>query len=307
MRKSFVDTMIECAREDENVVLLMAEVGFSVVEPFEKEFPNRFFNTGIAEQNLVLTAAGMALKGLRPVAYSMSAFLDSRAFEQIKVSVAYQNLPVVLISVGSGLSYGEMGSTHHAIEESAIMRSLPNLNVVFPSNAVELRGALKKALSDNKPYYISYPKAMAPETKEYPFEPGKAVCHREGKDGSILAFGFSVNDAIAASDILKDKGLNIGVYGFHTVKPLDREAICKAAATGNIFVVDEHNYSAGMGGETARILLENKIKIDNFVDISVPDCFQDVVARYAEMKEMYSLDAKGIAEKIEKSLGNKKS
>ena len=302
MRKSFIDTMIECAREDENVVLLMAEVGFSVVEPFEKEFPDRFFNTGIAEQNLVLTAAGMALKGLKPVAYSMSAFLPSRAFEQIKVSVGYQNLPVVILSVGTGLSYGEMGSTHHAIEESAIMRSIPNLNVVFPANAVELKAALKKALSDNKPYYISYPKAMAPEIEEYPVEIGKAVCHRQGEDGAILAFGYNVNDAISASDILAEKGKKVAVYGFHTAKPIDRDAICKAATTGNIFVVDEHNYSGGIGGEVARVILENKIKVDNFVDISIPDCFQDSVGRYNEMKERYGLTGERIAQKVEETI-----
>lgn len=299
MRKCFIDTMLECAREDENVVLLMAEVGFSVVEPFEKEFPNRFFNTGIAEQNLVLTAAGMALNGFHPVAYSMSSFLPSRTFEQIKVSVCYQNLPVIILSVGSGLSYGEMGSTHHAIEESAIMRSLPNLNVVFPSNAVELKAVLKKALSDNKPYYISYPKAMAPEINDYPVEIGKAVCHRNGEDASILSFGFGTNEAIKASDILKEKGINVGVYGFHTSKPLDKEAIIKAAKSKNVFVVDEHNYSAGIGAEVARVILENNITINNYYEFSIPDCFQDVVNRYNEMKEMYSLNGEKIAEKIE--------
>lgn len=307
MRKCFVDTVIECAREDESVALLMAEVGFSVVEPFEKEFPDRFFNVGIAEQNLIMTAAGMALKGMHPIAYSMASFLPSRAFEQIKVSVCYQNLPVVIVSVGTGLSYGEMGSTHHSIEESALMRSIPNLNVIFPSNTVELRGALKTALTDNKPYYISYPKAPAPEVAEYPFVMGKAVKHRAGKDGYILAFGYSVNQAVSASDMLREKGLDIGVYGFHTVKPLDREAICEAAVTGNIFVMDEHNYCAGMGGEVARVILEMGIPVKTFREFSVPDCFQNTVARYTEMLNVYRLSAAGVAEGIEAELkGDKK-
>jgi transketolase len=171
---------------------------------------------------LILTAAGMAVKGMHPIAYSMSCFLPSRAFEQIKVSVGYQKLPVVIVGVGSGLSYGDMGSTHHAMEESALMRSVPNLNVIFPGNAIELEGALRTALADNKPYYISYPKAMAPKIEPYPFEMGKAVCHRNGADGVIFGFGFAVNEAIAASDLLKEKGIHLAVYGLHTVKPLDR-------------------------------------------------------------------------------------
>ena len=155
MRNSFLNAITECARQDERVALLMAEVGFSVVEPFEKEFPNRFYNTGIAEQNLVATSAGMAVAGMRPIAYSMSSFLATRAFEQIKVSVCYQNVPVILISTGSGLSYGEMGSTHHAIEESDILRSLPNLKVAFPSDGYELSETIKYALSQDSPFFIS--------------------------------------------------------------------------------------------------------------------------------------------------------
>lgn len=299
MRNYFVNTMIECAKEDPSVALLMAEVGFSVVEPFEKEFPNRFFNTGISEQNLVLTAAGMAVAGMHPVAYSMASFLPSRAFEMIKVSVCYQNLPVIILSIGSGLSYGELGSTHHSIEESALMRSLPNLNVVFPSNGKELGNVLKYALRDNKPYYISFPKAPAPNADEHVFEFGKAVKWRKGKDGAIIAVGFSVNNAIIASDMLKEKGLDIAVYGLHTVKPLDKQAIIEAAKTKNIFVVDEHNYAAGIGGEIARLILEDGVKINKYHEFSIPDCFVDNVSRYSELLDMYNLSAERITIEIE--------
>ncbi len=299
MRNYFVNTMIECARRDPSVVLLMAEVGFSVVEPFEEEFPDRFYNTGISEQNLVLTAAGMAVAGMHPVAYSMAAFLPSRAFEMIKVSVCYQNLPVIILSIGSGLSYGELGATHHAIEESALMRSLPNLNVVFPSNGYELRDALTYALKDNRPYYISFPKAPAPDVNEHVFEFGKAAKYRIGNDGAILAVGFSVNNAIKAADILSQRGINISVYGVHTVKPLDKEAVIEAAKTKNIFVVDEHNYSAGIGGDIARIILESGIQIAKYHEISIPDCFADNVAKYPELLDMYNLSVERIAVEIE--------
>ena len=298
MRKAFIDTMLECARKDKNVALLMAEVGFSVVEPFEKEFPDRFFNTGIAEQNLVLTAAGMALKGMKPVAYSMSAFLPSRAYELIKVSIAYQNLPVVLVSTGSGVSYSKLGSTHHAIEESALMRSLPNMNVLFPCDAKEFKGALNYALNDNKPYYISTPKLPAPKENGQPFKINKAIQYREGKDGAILAVGFSVHEACKAADELKKKNIELAVYGIHTVKPIDIETIINVACLKNIFVIDEHQYCTGIGGEVARIILENHLLIDNFYDFGIPDCFVNEVRNYDKIMEGYGLTSCQIADKI---------
>ncbi len=299
MRNSFVNTMIECAEKDDKVALLMAEVGFSVVEPFEKKFPERFFNTGIAEQNLVLTAAGMALNGMRPVAYSMSAFLASRAFELIKVSVCYQNLPVVLMSVGTGLSYGEMGSTHHAIEESTIMRSLPNMSVEFPADGAELSDTIKYALSEQKPFYISFPKA--PDTKliAHNYEYGKGVMYKDGKDGAIIAVGYSANNAIKAAEALKEKGIDIAVYGLHTVKPLDKELIIKAALKKNLFIVDEHQTCGGTAADIAKILLENKVVPETFVDLSIPDTFVDKVSRYNELLNLYGLSAEKIQEKIE--------
>ena len=299
MRSTFVNTMIECARKDEKVVLLMAEVGFSVVEPFEKEFPNRFFNTGIAEQNLVLTASGMAMAGMCPVAYSMSSFLPSRAYELIKVSVCYQNLPVVLVSTGTGVSYSQMGSTHHAIEESALMRSLPNMNVLFPCDKQELKDALVYALSENKPYYISYPKLPAPQVESHPFIPNKAVQYKEGKDGAILAVGFSVQEACKAADLLKEKNIDLAVYGMHTVKPLDKEMILEAGKTGNVFVVDEHQSCCGIGAEVAKVLLENKVKIERFKEFSINDTFLDCVRSYNEMIDLYGINSNRIAVSIE--------
>lgn len=299
MRNAFINTMIECARKDERVALLMAEVGFSVVEPFEKEFPKRFFNTGIAEQNLVLTAAGMALKGMRPVAYSMSAFLASRAYEMVKVSICYQNLPVVLVSTGSGVSYGQMGSTHHAIEESVLMRSLPNMNVEFPCNARELRECIKYALNEQKPYYISFPKLPAPDGIEYEYKSGQATCYKKGKDGAIIGVGFAVNNAIKAAEVLKYRGIDLAVYGLHTVKPLDVEAIISAGKTGSIFVVDEQQTCGGIGAEIAKILIENSIKVERFKEFSIKDIFLDSVMSYEEILDAYDLSAKKIEIKIE--------
>lgn len=298
MRKYFIDTMMECAKKDNRVALLMAESGFSVVEPFEKEFPDRFYNTGIAEQNLVLTAAGLAMSGMKPVAYTMASFLPSRAFEMIKISVCYQNLPVVLVATGSGLSYGPLGSTHHSIEESALMRSLPNMNVLFPSSGKELEEAIKFALSEEKPYYISFPKLPAPEIEERQFEFGKAVKYTCGDKATIFAVGFAVHDAMKAAEVLKQKGIETSVYGLHTVKPIDKEAILEGAKNKRIFVIDEHQSVGGVGSEIAKIILEHGMAIEKFVDLGIPDCFVDKVASYNELKEMYHISAEKIVEKV---------
>jgi transketolase len=302
MRNAFINTLIEMADSDPRIALLMAEVGFSVVEPFERKFPNRFYNTGIAEQNLILAASGMAIAGMRPVAYSMSCFLPSRAFEQIKVSVCYQDVPVTIVAQGMGLSYGELGPTHHATEESALMRSLPNMTVIFPSDPGELSSALKYAIGSNHPAYISFPKAPSPNLPEHGFEECRAVRYRSGRDGTILAVGIAAGDAMAAAEALATQGFDLGVFGLHTVKPLDAEAILDAGATGSVFVVDEHQGHAGVAGDIASLLLSAGIKVNRFEDISIKDEFAPKVARYRELLEQFGLDATRIAERIEEKL-----
>jgi transketolase len=297
MRNAFMQALLSSAEEDSRVVLLMAEVGFSVVEPFEKKFPDRFFNTGIAEQSLVVTAAGMAVAGMRPIAYSMSSFLPTRAFEQIKVSLCYQKLPVTLVSVGTGLSYGEMGPTHHAAEESALMRALPNMTVIFPSDATDLGEAIKWATRhDGGPVYISFPKAPAPALPAHDFIPGKAVKYRTGSDGALFAVGLMADTALKAAELLDEKNIHLSVYGLHTVKPLDETAVTEAAATGSVFVLDEHY--AGTGDAIASSILKQGCPIKRFADFSLPDTFPDKVLRYREMLEEYSLTEGKIADRI---------
>ncbi len=302
MRNSFLNTMIECAENDKRVALLMAEVGFSVVEPFEKKFPDRFYNTGIAEQDLVLTAAGMAMNGFHPVAYSMAPFLPSRAFEMIKISVCYQNLPVILVSVGSGLSYSELGSTHHSIEESALMRTLPNMTVEFPSDGAELRDTLKYAFSQEKPFYISFPKAPDIKLQEHSYEYGKGYKYKDGNDGAIIAVGYAVNNALKATELLKAYNIDVAVYGLHSVKPLDIELIKEAGNKKNVFVVDEHQSCCGVAAEIAKILIQNNIMPKSFCDVSILDTFVDEVSRYNELQKAYNMDAESIKNTIVQKL-----
>ena len=303
MRNAFVNTLLDIAENDRRVALLMAEVGFSVVEPFEKKFPARFFNTGIAEQNLILTAAGMAMDGMRPVAYSMSCFLPSRAFEQIKVSVCYQNVPVTIAAIGAGMSYGELGPTHHATEESALMRALPNLTVIFPADGEELASALRYSINSDSPTYISFQKAPSPKLPPHDFEVGKAVRRKKGRDGAIIAVGMAVSEALAAAESLNAKGLELSVYGLHTVKPLDDEAIMEACETENVFIVDEHQNHAGISGDIAELILGSGASVKRFRDISIKDEFAPKVARYPELLDRFGLSAAKIAETIAAAFG----
>lgn len=298
MRNAFLQAVLEGAAADARVALLMAETGFSVVEPFQKQFPDRFYNTGIAEQDLVSIAAGMALGGLRPVAYSMSAFLPSRAFEQIKVDVCYQDLPVILVSTGTGLSYGNLGATHHATEEGALMRVLPNLTVFFPACGEELREMFQYALKSEHPTYISMPKAPSPKLPEHGFIPGKPVRYRTGSDGTVFAVGHSVLEALRAAEELEKQGVQVSVYGLHTLKPLEEREICAAAGTGRVFVVEEEQRSAGMGGEIARILLEGGVPVKTFRSFAIPDEFAGPVLSWPEQVEEYGLSGDKLAQGI---------
>lgn len=298
MRNAFLQAMLEGAAADERVALLMAETGFSVVEPFQKQFPDRFYNTGIAEQDLVSIAAGMALGGLRPVAYSMSAFLPSRAFEQIKIDVCYQDLPVVLVSTGTGLSYGNLGATHHAAEEGALMRALPNLTVFSPACGEELREMFRYALKLEHPAYISMAKAASPKLPEHGFVPGKPVRYRTGADGTIFAVGHSVVEVLQAAEQLEKQGVQISVYGLHTLKPLDAQEICAVAGTGRVFVVEEQQRSAGVGGDIARILLEGGVPVKTFRSFAIPDQFAGPVLSWQEQIDEYGLSGNKLAQSV---------
>ena len=291
MRNAFVEGLIEIAEQNDKLVLLMAEVGYGVVEPFERKYPDRFFNTGISEQSLVLNAAGLAIQGYHPVAYSMSSFLPSRAFEMIKDSVCYQNLPVVLVGIGSGISYGEMGSTHHAIEESALMRSLPNMTVVFPSDADDCKAALRYAISLNSPVYIGLEKIQSSLTgiKEAFSPKWKKVGY--GKDGAIIACGTMFKTALAVRNKLAIDDLDIAVYRANIVKPLDYDAIDDAIKSKKLYIMDEHVEIGGIGESVSSYILQSgkSKQIESYKIFSIKDEFPDVVYNMRDLLKRYGL------------------
>jgi len=307
MRNIFVDEVNRIMREDEKVVFLTAECGFNVVEGLEKEFPGRFYNTGIAEQSLVGTAAGVALRGLKPVAYTMAMFLTMRAYEQIRVDVAYQNLPVLLAGVIPGLGYGNSGPTHHAIEDAALMRVLPNMTVVYPGNEVDVRATARQALEMGRPCYIGLDRAPVgfdvPYT-EKEFQIGKAIQLTDGSNAAIFTYGAMLPGAVKAAQMLKEQGIGIRVYNMHTIKPLDVSAVdCAAKECGVILTLEEENIIGGLGGAVAEYLAEHWEVDCRFKRLGVPDTYGEGTGTQAWLQKHYGIDAASVADEVKKVIG----
>jgi transketolase len=302
MRTIFVDEVTKIAREDDRVVFLMSECGFSVTERFEEEFPSRFYNTGIAEQSLVGTAAGIALRGLRPIAYNMAMFLTMRAYEQIRVDVCYQNLPVVLAGVGPGLGYGAAGTTHHSIEDVAIMRVLPNLTIVFPSCDLDVRPTVRQAIALGTPCYIGLGRAPRQLTVPYSsdmFQIGKAIRMTEGTDAAIFTYGSMIPVALDTAELLKKEGIALRVYNMHTIKPIDKDAIDEAAVDcGLIFSLEEENIIGGLGGAIAEYIAEKDNIQCRFRRLGVPDMYLDKAGSYSWLLKQFKLDPVSVANTV---------
>jgi transketolase len=227
MRNAFAAITAELAGEEEKLVLLSGDIGNRLFNPFKENFPDRFFNCGIAEQNMTGIAAGMALSGLRPVTYTITPFNTYRCYEQIRVDICYQNLPVIIVGVGAGLSYASLGATHHSLEDIAVMRALPNMTVLCPADAVEVRCAMKAALKHDGPVYIRIGKKNEPVVHETEpaFEIGRALVVRQGAEVCILSAGTVLPEALNAADELETKDVSTQVVSMHTVKPLDHECL----------------------------------------------------------------------------------
>lgn len=306
MRNIFVHEINQLMREREDVVFLTAECGFNVVEPIEQEFPERFYNTGIAEQSLVGTAAGMCLRGLKPVAYTMAMFLTMRAYEQIRVDVAYQNLPVLLAGVVPGLGYGNSGPTHHVIEDAAIMRVLPNMTVIYPSCETDVRAAVRQGLSIKGPCYIGLGRApkdyQAPYT-ETAFQIGKALRIREGRDVALISYGPALPNALAAAELLEKDAIHAQVINMHTIKPLDTVTIQQAATDCElIMTVEEENIIGGLGGAVAEYLAEHHGQKCRFKRIGVPDTYGEVFGSHGYLQKLFGIDTDGIARQVKECL-----
>ncbi len=247
MRNAFASELLELARKDPAIVLLCGDMGNNLFNAFKKEFPKRFINCGAAEANMTGVACGMALAGLRPVTYSIAAFNPGRCAEQVRLDICLQNLPVIVVGVGSGFSYASLGPTHHSLEDIAWMRSLPNMAVVCPADALETRAALRAAHDYAGPVYLRLGKKNEP--KIYPDEPefsiGRAIILREGQDACILSTGTVLPLAMQAAAVLDQAGHAVEVTNMHSIKPLDAGLLSRIFASGKPVLVLEEHYAAG--------------------------------------------------------------
>ena len=309
-RVAYGEYLAKLGNDNDKLIVLDADLAAATnTSIFQKAYPERFFDCGIAEGNMVGIAAGLAAAGKTVVASSFAMFAAGRAFEQIRNSVAYPHLNVKICATHAGITVGEDGATHQCLEDIAIMRSIPGMTVINPSDAVEAAAALKYALEADGPFYIRFGRYAVPvlhEQATYAFQPNKGETLQEGSDLTIVASGMMVKAAMdAAATISAEKGISVRVINIHTVKPLDSEIITKAAAeTGAIVVAEEHNIIGGLGSAVAECVAETCPC--PVIRVGVMDVFGRS-GKVPPLLEAYGLTASAIVEKAEAALCLKKA
>jgi transketolase len=305
---SAIDTnrraQLDLAEQNERVFSLEGDLGDCGGDDFKAKFPRRFIDLGIAEANMVGVAAGLAMRGKVPFVNTFATFALMRACEQIRVDVCYHNANVKFAGMFGGVAAGFSGPTHHSIEDIAIARSLPNMVVIAPADAVSAYHATLAAANHTGPVYIRLGVDVTPQVygEHCPFEIGKGIVLRDGSDVTIVAAGLTmVPNALEAADLLKQTGVQARVIDMHTIKPIDRELIVQAARqTGLLVTVEEHSVIGGLGGAVAEVLGEEypvPLRI-----LGIPDAYCKEVAPYSEHLRRYGLDAAGIAASVQQAL-----
>jgi transketolase len=306
-RDGFGEEMVVLGRENKNIVMVSADLEDATrAEYFKKEFPERFFSVGIAEQDMVGMAAGLSAMGFIAVTNSFAVFLTNRAYDMIRLDVCYNDCNVKLVASHAGVTVGEDGASAQCLEDLAIMRVLPNMKVICPVDYIEARKATRAMVNQKGPIYMRTSRAPLPIlTKESdPFEIGKANVLKDGRDVTIIACGVMVSEAMSAAKILAAENIQARVINMHTIKPIDVEAITKAAQeTGAIVTAEEHQMAGGLGGAVAEVVAQN-ISVPMEL-IGVRDSFGES-GKPEQLLEAYGLKDKNIVEAVRKVLKRKK-
>ena len=301
MRTAFITALQELAEHDDRVTLVVGDLGFGVVEPFAKRFPSRYVNPGVAEQNMTGLAAGMAMSGKVVFTYSIGNFPTLRCLEQIRNDVCYHSADVKIVSVGGGFSYGSLGMSHHATEDLAIMRALPRMTVVAPGDPIEAAAATRALAAMPGPAYLRLGRAGEPIVHQGPisFTIGKAITVREGTDVTLIATGGILEQAMAAADQLAARGVQTRVLSMHTIKPLDTDAVLKAAReTGAIATLEEHSILGGLGGAVAEVLAEHAPRKIPFTRIGMDSTFVSKAGDQEYLRDMFGLSAPAVVDRL---------
>ncbi len=300
MRNAFAEELIKLATLDERIVLLSGDIGNLLFDPFKKKFPNRFYNCGVAEANMTGIAAGLASCRFRPITYTITPFNTTRCLEQIRNDLCYHNLPVIVVGVGSGLSYGSLGGSHHSCEDISFLRTLPNMKVVCPADAYEVRQLLSEALKQKTPVFLRLGKKGEPLV--YKKKPnsliGKINILKKGQDVTIIATGNMVFSALEIANILENKNVSVQVANMHTIKPLDHTQL-KDIFTNSPLVVslEEHSLIGGLGSALAEWLVDHNIST-KLLRFGTPDAFPSFLGSQTFLKDHFGLSIKKISQKI---------
>ena len=299
MRDAFAREMTSLATERSDVTLLSGDIGNRMFDRFKQVAPERFLNCGIAEANMMSVAAGMALGGLRPVIYTITPFTTTRCFEQIRVGVAYHQAPVVIVGTGSGLSYAELGPTHHSLEDMAILRTLPGLNVVAPADSTELVAQLRHALDAPHPTYMRIGKKGEPPLHGASAQLGigKANLLREGGDLLVVGVGPILGEAVQAAEAVAAEGISVAVASLGGVKPLDAVFLeAMAQRFPRWLSLEEHGITGGLGSALLEWLAEHEGPPIRLKRLGTPDAFLHELGNQSYTRRWLGLDAAGLAE-----------
>jgi transketolase len=280
-----------------------------VVEEFEERFPDRYLNAGVAEQNMTGVAAGIALSGSVVFTYSIANFPTLRCLEQIRNDVCFHNADVKIVAVGGGFVYGSLGHTHHAIEDLAVMRSMPNMTVLAPADPVEARWATRAALERPGPCYIRLGRAGEPVIHDEStaiFEIGRAYVARKGTDITLISCGGMLQATLGAADLLAQNRIEARVLSMHTLKPFDADSVLEAAReTGGIVTVEEHRRTGGLASAVADALVGEALTSVPFASVAVPDDFDPIVGDQEYLRQVFGLTADSIARVSKQTLENR--
>ena len=309
MRNAFADEITNLAEADPSVVLLSGDIGNRLFDRFKEIAPTRFYNCGVAEANMVGVAAGMAMCGLRPVAYTITPFITYRVIEQIRDDLCYHDLPVVLVGTGSGLRYASRGATHHSLEEMAMIRTLPNMTVLAPADALELRACLRDAVERPGPVYMRIGKKG--ESVLHTTAPKHAIgtqfTLRDGEDCCIVGTGVAVASALEAAETLAARGISSRVVSVPTVKPLDTQFLERVFDEFSLVVsVEEHGLIGGFGAAIAEWYADcESPPVGRLLRIAATDAFMHEAGETEYAQEHYGISSKAIASRVEKRLGSR--
>lgn len=304
MRDTFVKTLLEIAKKDKRVYIVTGDLGFGVLRPFWEELPDRIINAGIAEQNMTSIAAGLALQGKIVYTYSIGNFPTLRCIEQIRNDCAYHDANVKVVCVGGGFVYGSLGMSHHATEDIAMMRSLPNVTVVAPGDLVEAACATKAIYETPGTCYLRLGRGGEKQIHESidDFRIGKAIKIQDGEKIAVFSTGAIFDEVDEACKVLSKEGIVPTVYTFPTVKPIDKEVILQCASKYDaIITVEEHNLSGGFGSAVAEVLAEDTSVKAKLVRVALDDRYSCIVGSQKYLRQQYSIDSKAIIEKVKEN------